>query len=1266
MESIYPAGPSAVPERLTEPSASYRRHAWLAMTGLMAFIAGYFGLLAWFASTAWRMFQGLATQGADDNVLFRIVGGLCAAFLAIFMLKALVFVQRRKASSDDLELTPGEQPELFAFLHRLADDAGAPRPHRVYLSPRVNAAVFYDLSVVNLILPSRKNLEIGLGLMNVLNLGEFKAVLAHEFGHFAQRTMAVGRWVYIAQQVAAHIISRRDALDTLLQTLSRVDFRVAWIGWLLQIVVWSIRSLVELLFRVVVLAQRALSREMEYQADLVAASLTGSDALVHSLHRLGGADDAWDRAVGFAAAEAGAQRPVKDVFAIQTRVLDHLRVIFADASLGQSPAPAGAQPEQHRVFGKELARPPQMWSTHPANADREENVKRRYIAASIDTRPALVLLRDADALKARISRQLFTGELPPAVAIEDSLARLDEEFSRRSLHQRYRGTYLGRMPFREHEHLDEVYAAPGVVTDLHSQIAALYPAEHGDRLEQLRELEQARSTLQAVQDGYLTPSGGVVHWRGADVSRREVPRVLEQIKRDAAALKQQVLEHDRQCRHLHVLAAGRLGGEWEAYLRSLAAVLHYAEHSEANLRDAHGLLINTYTVVTADRNVSSNELRRLVNAANEVHRALSPLYRNSPQLTLDERTATRLGTTWSDALGAFSLSAPNQDNIGQWLGVVDGWVNATTSALSALRRAALETLLEAEDEVAAAVSHSASVGPAPAALKVPTEFPRLRPGMERKLQNRLGWWDRFQTAEGVGPTLARVVAAGGVVGAVVFAGSAFGKSELVIFNGLDVPVQIAVDGSTIDVAAQQHASLSLDGDGDHDVRTATVDGAVVETFTATTDGAAHYVYNVASAASLVEWTASYGSAGGRSERMLGVPRWSQTDAEYLFVDPPQQIQTGRNGGTRSVLSALADPNAVMSTVNAPEEQARVAQAHLRWDPSDSRSLALWMWRAQPLPGFDALLAQRLERHPGEVLTLRMQQDASKGAAHERVCADQRAMAERNADNADLQYLAIRCMPDGAQQDAAFLAAHTRWPDNGWLQLAAGYVAAERQQWDQASTLWTGATQRLPAAGEWIGLDLARVRRMAQGSDTAVADLAQVSSMLRQMLLLEAGTGEDTPYAAYASLAKGDLVTGLKQSADSEVEEDVVHLVAASDGAPDDVVARSVRTPPGQDASESVAFLALAVAAREGADTSALRARLAASEDEDAGAVLRFFDQVRSGGGEQAAEQALGDVSPRARGTAYAMAAVLRGQRCPAQWREAARRLLFVMERPYLG
>ncbi|HJW12794.1 MAG TPA: M48 family metallopeptidase, partial [Albitalea sp.] len=219
--------PSPLIAKLAKPTPAYKRRAWLAMAGLALFVTLYFALAGWFLLTAYRLTIG--ADAAAKSAFWGWIVGACAAFLAVFMLKAIFFI-KHGGTDDSVEITPAQQPELFRFLHHLADKAGAPRPHKVFVSPRVNAAVFYDLSLLNLILPSRKNLEIGLGLVNALTLGELRAVLAHEFGHFAQRAMAVGRWVYVAQQIAAQLVARRDKLDDFLAALSHFDPRVAWVG----------------------------------------------------------------------------------------------------------------------------------------------------------------------------------------------------------------------------------------------------------------------------------------------------------------------------------------------------------------------------------------------------------------------------------------------------------------------------------------------------------------------------------------------------------------------------------------------------------------------------------------------------------------------------------------------------------------------------------------------------------------------------------------------------------------------------------------------------------------------------------------------------------------------------------------------------------------------------------------------------------------------------------------------------------------------------
>ncbi|MGO1070276.1 M48 family metallopeptidase [Lysobacter sp. CA199] len=1301
-----------MPAQLTAPSTAYRRHAWLAMTGLLAFVAIYFALLVWFGRTAWRLFASLVDSNGD-NLIGNGITGACAAFLFLFMAKALVF-KRHGAADQDMELKPADQPELFAFLHRLADEAGAPRPHRVFLSPRVNAGVFYDLSLLNLVLPSKKNLEIGLALVNVLNLGELKAVLAHEFGHFAQRTMAVGRWVYIAQQVAAHIIAKRDAFDDFLRALSRFDLRVAWVGWLLSLVVWSIRSVVEMVFRVVVLAQRALSREMEYQADLVAASLTGSDALVHALHRLGAADDAWDRALNFANREYANQRPVADLFVVQTRIIEHLRRVFADAEYGEPPQLPGSDRDRHRVFKSELAQPPQMWSTHPANGDREHNIKRSYIACDIDPRPAMSLLRDAQALKERMSREMIDApEALPAVPVEESLRHLERDYADLALDRRFRGTYLGRSIVRDYDRCDELYYAMPAGIDLGEHLSGLYPAAHGDALERLRELEAEHATLDAMREGHLRAPGGVVRWRGGELPAKELPKVIAQLDEELAPLRKDVREHDRRCRSVHLAAARALGGPWEALLRGQLAVLHYADHSHADVQDINGLLVNTYEVVTADRRVSSSELNRLVAAANQLQRTLHALHDHAGQVRLDRRIAERLDISdWTEAMGEFRLPLADRDNIQQWLGVIDNWVRGTLGPLAALRKAALGALLSTEDEVAALVHARATAGAdaiaafapddAQAAIAAndgdgetatddatsndarfaaitpdspataPQEYALLKPGCARKRQTKLGWWDRFQTADGLMPSLSRVAVAGGIVGTVLFVGTSIGVAKITVVNGLAQAMRVDIDGLLVELPPLQHRTLDLSGSGRHHVIARTADGATVEEFDS--DGsnhASHFVYNIASATPLVEWTAVYGSLGEVPERKLGTPRWSSSSADYVFEQPPKQINTKGEGGTRQVLQGFAEfePSDQLELAASEQEKNSLIAAHARWDTADSRHIGQWLALASQTPEFARLIGERLRRTPAEVVTLRAEQDAAKGKpAYAQVCKRHRALSERTPDSADLRYVAVRCTPEDEAQDRAFADGHARWPEHGWFALATGYGASERAQWTQALPLLRQAA-KMPQAADWLGPELARAQRAIEGESAQMT--APDSESLKRLLAIEQNTvPRESPYWAYAALKSGRLADALatKQTS-AEMEARLLGLVAASDGAPAETVARALAQTVRVENDPAAAWALAALAAREkNAAATRLREQAMGADPEDAPKIAAFFDAVRRDGAasSEATERALGKLAPRSRGIAYATAVVLLGRDCPRAWRDGAKRLLFAIERPYFA
>ena len=992
--SLLPPAPPRVPADLTRATARYKRHAWLAVVGLLLFVGLYVSLTGWFCWTSYRLFGDMLRGGRDG--FFDFLGGALSGLLGVFLLGALFFI-KSGGKATDLEVTAAEEPALFAFLNALADRAGAQRPHRVFLSMRVNAAVFYDLSLVNLLFPTKKNLEIGLGLVNTLNLSEMTAVLAHEFGHFAQRSMAVGRWVYIAQQVAGQIVASRSWLDRASAALSSVDLRVAWIGWLMRIIVWSIRSLLDTAFGLVILAQRALGREMEFQADLVSVSLTGSDALVHALHRLGAADGAWSHALSVAGREAGNGNAVPDLFALQTRIIERMAGILNEPTHGASPVLPARDRQQHRVFEQELAEPPRMWSTHPGNRDREDNAKRVYVEAALDTRPAFCLFADPDKLRyfatARLLREGTDKQLG-LLSADAALAAVDQRFERPHLAQRYRGAYLGRSVVLHEKSSEKLYGEPVPEHALGETLSALYPEALASDLRDLRQRQEERAHLEALRDGLLDAPGGVIRHRGRVIQRRALVSVLAQVTGETETVRGRVEAHDRLCRTSHRAAARTLGRGWEDFLCGLSRLHHYAAHLEANLEDARGHLANVYAVVTADGRVSAAERQRLVMAGTEVHSALWEVFEQRQLVQLPPVAMRRLielmgiekeeplPATWADVLPKnFSLPPPSQENIADFLGVLDSWVDGALGAVGALERVSLELLVEAEAHVQQAFLGRTEAGVSPEAPHVPPRYPTLVRGQERSRQKRLGWWDRFQTADGFLPSAARLVVAAVILGGVLGFGGNIGHPTLTVLNGLALPVVVEVQGERLALGPMEHRSVALGQAQQGVVSARSKSGEAIESFRVNLEGSQHYVYNVAGATALIEWTAVYGNTREVPERELGAPRWFLSGADYLFEDPPKSLSSKSGRGTKLVVSALPDaPPSRVVALAKQQERAELIGAHVLWDAPGSRNLVRWLSEAAELANASELMERRRRRYPGDGSTLGLEQGvASPGA-----------------------------------------------------------------------------------------------------------------------------------------------------------------------------------------------------------------------------------------------------------------------------------------------
>jgi Zn-dependent protease with chaperone function len=105
------------------------------------------------------------------------------------------------------------ETRLRAEVEALAKALNEKMPTAVYFVPVANAAVLERG-------PNRIML-LGLPLMQLLTVSQFRAILAHEFGHFYAGDTRMGPWVFRARMNMAQVIRRLGKDSTMLSFLSR-------------------------------------------------------------------------------------------------------------------------------------------------------------------------------------------------------------------------------------------------------------------------------------------------------------------------------------------------------------------------------------------------------------------------------------------------------------------------------------------------------------------------------------------------------------------------------------------------------------------------------------------------------------------------------------------------------------------------------------------------------------------------------------------------------------------------------------------------------------------------------------------------------------------------------------------------------------------------------------------------------------------------------------------------------------------------------------
>lgn len=1271
MTSFYTSGPQNVSPDLTKPSKSFKKHVWLSILALVAFISLYFFLTIWFGRLAYNLFRG-------PGSLLNYGLGAGFAFLSFFMLKSIFFLNKREKNPMRRYLTEKEEPILFDYLYKLADEAGAPRPHKVFLTDRVNASVSYDLSFLNLLFPSKKNLEIGLGLVNILNLGEFKAVLAHEYGHFAQRSMLLGRYVYTAQQIAARIVGKRDILDKLLAGLSSFDIRIAWIGWILSILVWAIRSLIETCFGVVSIAERALSREMEFQADLVAVSMTGSDALMHALYKLQIADEAYDNAVKVVDQALNDKKAISNMYVLQSNYIEKMSWLLGDESYGKSPEIIKTNPEEHRLFVSRTYNPPKMWATHPADKDREENAKKIYIPAEIDSRSTKDLLSDPLMYERDMTAALVSTAKAETSIIsdEESLQEQNKEFFDWSfLDPKYHASFLNRNAFMDYKTVDELYDSTLDSSNLNSIFKELYPETLKSNLHQLKEINEEIDALIISENEVLTAEKRRIWHRGLEIKRREIPSVVKLLREEEEKVIDYLKGHDIKCRKAHLEAASTTGFGWPEYLKKLSGLVHYAEHTMSNLNDSARKFHNVLNVVLADGRVSSSEMQEVLRASDDYYYAVKKGFVDSEKLKLDGQLLKKMGLeNYKSAFEEFTLTNPDKHVINDWIQVIDGWAGSALGTLSKLRNVALEQLLDTEDDIRANFLAGKSMEhPAPNGITLIKDYKLLLPGTERSIQRKLNFRDRFFQGDGLVASAAKFGISGAILVGALLLGNYSQKSDLHVYNGLQTDIKVKIDGTSYDLNRNEHIKVNLNYDSNYIITTTTVNGETIETLkTNFEDPAKTYIYNVAGAGAFMQYPVFYGNEGEADNVYYGAKRWIGSKADHVLEDAPETISMASENGSerRDVLIGYSDidPYDLMSIIEDSVQIEQIVESHVSYDETDAPYLMEWMSLLSSSPNNMDILRSRWKKNKNEIYTLRALQDNADSVQRIQVCEEHQKLAIAEPENADYHYLSIRCIEDELQKSKAFIQGHEKFPNHPWLAFASAYSYTEKEAWQKSYNAFYTASMNNESLRSSIALDAERVRRFIENKlkidipaskRVTSEDIGAYNEMESGQLLNQ----EDNSNHVYYLISQGKL----KEAYDFvtpyvELKPRILRLLAASEGVDQEISNEAKVLTSAEGVDYDSVWWVLGVAAKEDKNTADYLDTLEIM-GLDRNLVTNFI-QLTKQNNITAAEDVIRNLDFQYKIRFYALGTTILGKSAPTDWKVKMQSFLFANERPY--
>lgn len=305
--------------------------------------------------------------------------------IAATMLWSLV-PRRDQFTAPGLLLDRATQPKLFAELDGIAAALNETLPREVYLIGAPNAFVADRGGVMGF--GSRRVMGLGLPLLSILTVSQFRAVLAHEFGHYYGGDTSLGPWVYKTKTSILRIFENIGSVGQLA--------RIAVLGVMYLIVTWLLKGYFIAFMRAIHL----VSRQQEYRADELACLVAGRQNLIDGLQAIHRAAAAW---------------PVYWKNEVSSALKDGSLVALGDGFARFVSVPEISSQLEKSLHSRLQEEKTNPYNTHPALKDRIAAAEKLSEGSSLpENQPASTLMDDLPATELKLVQQCVE-DVPPSL-----------------------------------------------------------------------------------------------------------------------------------------------------------------------------------------------------------------------------------------------------------------------------------------------------------------------------------------------------------------------------------------------------------------------------------------------------------------------------------------------------------------------------------------------------------------------------------------------------------------------------------------------------------------------------------------------------------------------------------------------------------------------------------------------------------------------------------------------------------------------------------